>query len=170
MQDHTYKVNPRMVPPVALAIVAGLILLALEGLTERGFLMLLLLSPFLYIGAEILTRKITVDPAGLTIFKLVRTVRLDWSEIQSVDVVTTGSKLFVILQSEHVRPVLITNTISPFKELVASILEKLPAEKITPAARDMLTDPPSKNGAMIQAWIVCAVLTGIVVGKILGYG
>jgi hypothetical protein len=170
MQAHPYKADPRIVPPVALAMAAGLMLLALEGLTPRGFLMLLLLFPFFYLGAEILARKITVDSSGLTVSKLLLTVHLDWSEIQSMDVIKTGSKLFVILQAEQERPILISNTISPFKELAESIMERLPADRITPAARDMFTDFPSTTGPIIQAWIVCTVLTGIVVGKILGYG
>jgi len=169
MQAHPYKADPRIVPPVALALTSGLVLLALEGLTHRGLLMLLLLSPFLYLGADILTRKIIVDSSGLTVSKLLRNVYLAWPEIQSVDVVKTNSKLFIMLEAEDERPVLISNTISPFNELVESILEKLPPEKIKPAARDMLTDPPSITGALIQAWVVCVVLTGIVVGKILGY-
>ena len=49
-------------------------------------------------------------------------------------------------------------------------MASVPKEKISVAAGDLLADPPSKHGPLIQAWIVCFVLTALVIGKILGYG
>lgn len=159
-----------MIPPVALAMLSGLFLLYLEGATSRGLLMVVLLGPFFYLGAEILARRITIDSTGISVSKLLRSVRLKWSEIESLDAVRSGSKVFLILASGGARPVLITNTISPFKEMVGCILESLPAARVAPGATELLSDPPSKHGPMIQAWIVFVVLAGIAAGKMMGYG
>jgi hypothetical protein len=132
--------------------------------------MLLLLAPFFYLGAEILARKIVLDERGITISKFLRSVRLEWSEIQSLDAVRSGSKLFVILLGDHGRPVLVTNTIRSFSELVSRILKHVPKEKIADGAVQILSDPPSKTGPLVQAWIVCLVLAALVVGKSLGFG
>jgi hypothetical protein len=170
MEYSGYRVDPRLIPPVALAMVFGIALLCLEGPVKRGFLMLLLLAPFFYLGAEILARKIVLDERGITISKFLRSVRLEWSEIQSLDAVRSGSKLFVILLGDHGRPVLVTNTIRSFSELVSRILKHVPKEKIADGAVQILSDPPSKTGPLVQAWIVCLVLAALVVGKSLGFG
>ncbi len=96
---------------------------------ETGFLLLFLLSPFFYLAAEILARKIVIDAQGMTISKFLRSVRVEWSEINSVDAVKSGSKLFLILMTGRDRPVLITNTIRPFHEVAAKILENLPPRR-----------------------------------------
>jgi len=142
----------------------------LEGPVKRGFLLLLLLAPFFYLGAEILARKIVLDERGITISKFLRSVQLEWSEIQSVDAVRSGSKVFIILLGNHGRPVLITNTIRSFSELVSRMLEHVPKGNIAEGAVEILSDPPSKTGPLVQAWIVCLVLAALTAGKILGFG
>jgi hypothetical protein len=169
MENRPYRVDPQMIPPVVLAMGFGAFLLVLEGATKKGFLLLALLLPFYYLGAEILARKIILDARGLEITKFLRTVRIEWSEIKYLDAVKTGSKLFLIVQPEQGRPVIITNTIRPFQDLAQRILENIPGAQVSDYAREVVQDPPAKRGPMIQAWIICLVLVGLVVGKLLGY-
>jgi hypothetical protein len=159
-----------MVPPVVLAIGFGVFLLILEGATKRGFLLLVLLSPFFYLAAEILARKIVMDAQGITISKFLRSVRVEWSEINSVDAIKSGSKLFLILMTDRDKPVLITNTIRPFHEVAEKILENVPAEKMSSGVKEIVSQVPSKFGPVLQAWVVCLVLLGVIAGKLLGYG
>ncbi|MBI4961710.1 MAG: PH domain-containing protein [Desulfomonile tiedjei] len=169
MQANLYRVDPRVIPPVVLAIGFGAFLLFLEGLSERGILLAVLLSPFFYLGAEILARRISLDSKGITVSKFLRTVRFEWSQVESLDAVQAGRKLFMILQTENGRPVIFTNTIQPFTDLVEKMMTFIPKEKISGAAAELLVNPPSKHGPLIQAWIVCLVFTALVVGKLLGY-
>lgn len=159
-----------MIPPVALAMGFGIFLLILEGATQRGLLLLLLLSPFLYLGTEILARKIVVGPSGITISKFLRSVSLEWSDIQSLDAVRSGSKLFLILQRDEGGPIIITNTIRPFPDLVSSLVAAVPAEKISSPVHELLTEARAKFGPVIQAWLVCLVFIAVVMGRLLGYG
>jgi len=158
-----------MIPPVAAGMALGVLLVILEGPTQRGLLLLLILVPFFYLGAEILARKIVVDANGIAISKLLRTTRLQWREIASLEAVRTGSKLFAILRAEDGRLALITNTIRPFKDLAANLLERVPEDRIGQGAQDLLSEPPSKLGPLAQAWIIALVLAGLVLGKVLGY-
>ncbi len=169
MENRSYRADPQMIPPVVLAMGFGAFLLVLEGATNKGFLLLVLLLPFYYLGAEILARRISIDSEGLEIAKLLRTVRIEWPDIKYLDAVRSGSKLFLILQPENGRPVLITNTIRPFQDLAHRILENVSHDKVSDYAREVIQDPPTKRGPMIQAWIVCVVLVGLVAGKLLGY-
>lgn len=170
MSENRYRVDPKLVPPVVAAMMAGALLILLEGPTKRGVLLLLLLSPFFYLGAEVLARKIILDSEGITISKFLRSVRFSWSDIRSLDAVRAGSKIFVILQTDRSRPSLITNTISPFGEMVNRLLESVPERKIAQGALETLADPPTKVGPLVQAWVVCLVLMALVAGKLLGYG
>lgn len=170
VQTDLYRVDPRMIPPVVMAMGFGVFLLILEGLTQRGFLLAVLLSPFFYLGAEILARRIIVDSQGITVSKFLRTVRIEWSQIASLDAVQFRTKLFIIIQAASGRPVILTNTIQPFPGLVKRLMAFIPKGKISTSAGDLLAEPPSKYGPLIQAWIVCLVLTALVVGKLLGYG
>lgn len=169
MSENRYRVDLKLIPPVALAMAAGALLVLLEGPTKRGFLLLLLLSPFFYLGAEVLARKIILDEEGITISKFLRSVRFSWPDIQSLDAVKTGSKIFIILQTVRPRPTLITNTISPFPDMVRRLLGHIPPQKIAQGASETLADPPTKVGPLVQAWVVCLVLTALVIGKLLGY-
>ncbi|MEJ2716213.1 MAG: hypothetical protein P8182_03605 [Deltaproteobacteria bacterium] len=126
-------------------------------------------KPFYYLGAEILARTVSLDEKGITISKFLRSVRMEWPEIHSLDAVQSGKKVFIILQAHGQKPVLVTNTIGPFHELVEQLLDRIPEERVTPDARILLAAAPSKHGPLIQAWIVCGVLVALVVGKILGY-
>lgn len=170
MEKYQYRVDPRMIPPVVLAMGFGALLFFLEGTTKRGFLLLLLLAPFFYLGAEILARKIVLDDRGITITKFLRSVRLEWPEVHSMDAVRSGTKLFIILLGEQGRPTLITNTIRPFSDLVERLLKYVPADKVASGVTEILSDPPKKTGPLVQAWIVCVVLTALAAGKVLGYG
>jgi hypothetical protein len=170
MQNNIYRVDPRMIPPVIMSMFFGIFLIILEGATQRGFLLFALLLPFYYLGAEILARKIIIREQGITVQKFLRSAHMDWSEIDTLDVVRTGRKVFLILQGGQGRPALITNTIHHFDSLLKNLMEKLPEEKISEPVRELVREPQSKYGPMVHAWIVCLVLLGIITGKLLGYG
>ena len=169
MHTSEYRVDPRMIPPVILSMGLAIALLYLEGTTNRGFLLLLVLLPFFYLGLEILARKITVDSRGILVSKFLRSVFVEWPEIVSVDAVQSGAKLFIILQTDQSRPVLITNTISPFHELTDQILKSVPPSKVSETSRSLLLETPRKHGPLMHAWIVCLVMAAMVAGKFLGY-
>jgi len=169
MESHQFRCDPAMIVPVALAMASGFALLFLEGLTNKGLLLLVLLAPFFYLGAEILARKIEVDSQGITVFKLLRTVRMPWNAIQSVDAVKAGKKVFLILHNSDGRHTLITNTIGSFRDLVIRIAGALPESRVTQGARDILADPPRKSGPTVQAWLACIVLSAMAIGKLMGY-
>lgn len=170
MQSYYYRVDSRLVPPVIMAMGFGAFLLVLEGATKRGLLLFVILAPFYYLGAEILARKIILSSEGITVRKFLRSVHLDWQEILSLDAFQSGSKVFVILQSEEGGPVLISNTVQPFNDLLGRLQEIVPTEKISEIAKELLADPPSKHGPVIQAWVACLVIAGVLVGRLLGYG
>jgi hypothetical protein len=159
-----------MIPPVIMSMSCGAFLIFMEGVTRKGFLLFALLFPFYYLGAEILARRIILNENGVTVQKFLRSVYMRWSEIDALDVVRTGRKLFLILQGGQSRPVLITNTIQPFEDCLKRLTANLAEEKVSGAVRELAQGPPSKYGPMAQAWIVCVVLLGIIVGKLLGYG
>lgn len=159
-----------MAPPVCLAMISGAGLIVLEGASKQGLLMILVLAPFFYLGAEILARAVRVDDHGITISKLLRSVRLDWEDIQSLDAVRTGNKVFLIIHAKEARPVFLTNTIARFNELAGQIGQRLSPDRVSDRAGELLTEPPSKIGPLIQAWMACVVITGVLVGRLLGFG
>lgn len=170
MDTSHFRVDQRMIPPVVLAMGFGAFLIFLESPgTSKGLLLLALLTPFFYLGAEILARKIVLDANGIHISKFLRSTSFRWSEISLVDAVRAGNKVFLILQPEEGKPALITNTIRPFDKLVARIIDKIPPERVADGAADTLASSPSKLGPLVQAWIVCLVFIGLVAGKLLGY-
>jgi hypothetical protein len=170
METQAFRVDPRMVPPVVLGLICAGGLLFLEGLNARGILLIVLLAPFGYLAAEILARTIIIDPDGIIVQKFLRTVRLTWNDVTSLDAVKTGNKVFLILQGTTGRPVIISNTITKFSELAANVLQRTPLSSVAPGARELLTAVPSKIGPVVQAWLIGLVLAGIIAGKLLGAG
>ncbi len=167
MEHLIYKVDSRMSPPVILAMLSGLALIVISIVKNHSFLFLVAFTPFLYLGMEILARKIVVDPTGLTIYKLFRSKRLNWAQIENVDSVHTGSKFFLILQVSSLRPVIITNTIAFFPDLVKKIIQNIPADKVSESASEISRSNQTKLWPIIQAWLVCAIFFTVMVGKIL---
>jgi len=169
MDSSSYRVDTRLIPPVVLAMGSGAFLVYLEFMAENGLIVLLILAPFFYLGLEILARVITLDSAGVTVTKFLRSVRLNWSEIEALDAVKSRTRLFLILQSSGNPPVLITNTIQPFRDLVAQLIERIPEAKVSATAREALTDPPSTRRPVTHAWLICAFLAGLVAVRLMGY-
>jgi hypothetical protein len=167
MENTVYKVDSKMKPPVILAMLAGMVLIVLSIIGSRNFLFLIVLTPFLYLGLEILARKIIVDSKGITIQKVLRSKRLDWLDIQNVDAVRSGSKTFLILQTSSVRPVLITNSIASFQDLANTIVQRIPSDKVSETAREISQSSPRKLWPLIQAWLVCVIFWIVMVGKLL---
>jgi hypothetical protein len=158
-----------MIPPTAIAMGAGIIVLALEGMNSRALLLLALLAPFFYLGAEILSRRVILDEQGITIKKFLRSVSIQWSEVKSLDAVVSARKVFLVLEVGGGRPALITNTLQPFDDLFERLLDRIPSKAVSDSARELRGRLPSKHGPLIQAWAACIVLTALVIGKILGY-
>ncbi|MDA8405468.1 MAG: hypothetical protein M0T73_01225 [Deltaproteobacteria bacterium] len=167
MENSVYKVDSKMKPPVILAMSAGMVLIVFSMVRSHNFLFFIVLTPFLYLGLEILARKIIVDSNGVTIQKFLRSSRLNWVDIQNVDAVRSGSKTFLILQTSSVRPVLITNSIASFQELANTIVQRIPGDKVSESAREMSQSSPRKLWPLIQAWLVCVIFWIILVGKLL---
>ncbi len=167
MENSAYKVDSRMKPPVILAMLPGIVLIVLSIIRSHNFLFLIVLTPFLYLGLEILARKIIVDAKGLIIHKFLRSKRLDWTEIENVDAMRSGTKTFLILQTSGARPVLITNTIASFRDLVNTIIQRIPADKVSEAVREISDSTQRKLWPIIQAWLVCAIFWIVMVGKLL---
>ncbi len=165
-----FRVDIRIIPPVALAMLLGLWIIALESHSERFLIMVVILAPFYYLGAEILTRKIALDSGGITIRKLFRSSEIPWNDILYVDSLRAGKKVFLIIESSSAKPALLTNTLGQFPKLVNSIIQRLPTDKISESARELTRDLPNKYGPLLQAWAICILLSCVLVGKLLGYG
>ncbi|MFZ5865351.1 MAG: PH domain-containing protein [Thermodesulfobacteriota bacterium] len=169
MNSNSYRVDTRLIPPVVLAMGFGAFLVYLEFMADNGLIVLAILAPFFYLGLEILARVITLDDSGITVTKFLRSVRVEWSDIEALDAVKSRTRLFLILQSRGAPPVLITNTIQPFRDLVAQLLERIPEAQVSATARETLTDPPSKHGPVVHAWLISALLAGLVAVRLMGY-
>jgi hypothetical protein len=170
METVTYRVSQALIPPVILAMGFGLYLLYLEAGGDKFLLMCIVLAPFFYLGVEILARRILIDDRGITVCKFLRSKRIEWSKVEHVDAVTARQKVFVILQDKNARTIIITNTIDSFKNLVDRILDHVEKYTIVPTAIEVLANPPAKRGPVIQAWLACIVIVGVVIAKLLGYG
>jgi hypothetical protein len=170
MSKMLYRVDPRMIPPVSLSMVLGAALVLWEGASTHGILMLAILSPFFYLGAEILTRTIILDEWGIRVKKFLRSSETAWKDVDNLETVRSGSKFFLIIQPSSHKAIIVTNTIQPFQELTANILKYLPPNAVSESTSQALSSLPSKYGPVAQAWLVTLVLAAIAAGKFLGFG
>ena len=166
MEKKVYKVDTRLKPPVLLAMLSGVGLVLVSIVKSHSFLFLIVLSPFIYLGLEILLREIIVDSKGITIRKLLRSKRMEWPEISSIDAVVSGSKAFLIIGSNDDRPILITNTIAEFNDLLNNVSGHISAEKISESVKQLLS-LKRKIWPVVQAWLVWVVFSAVLVGKFL---
>lgn len=164
-----FRVDFSLIPPVALSMLMGSWIIFMESHTDRFWFLIIILAPFYYLGAEILARKILVDSSGIVIRKFLRRAQMSWEDISYVDSLRSGRKVFLIIESNSTRPALLTNTLGQFPALVESIIQRLPPDKVSDSAIELVKNMPNKYGPMIQAWAVCLMLGAILVGKLMGY-
>jgi hypothetical protein len=157
----SFKPPKALIIPIVPAMAAGGALIILESNTDKGLLLALILAPFYYLGLEILFRRVGITDRGVTIHKFLRTSHVAWPEIRSLDAARTGNKIFIIIQTDAAIPMIISNTIDHFNELSGIILKNIPENKIDPSVHEILSDPGRNRGPIFQAWVVLAVVTGV---------
>lgn len=167
MKKIEFKPHPWLLAPILPSMAAALILIYLEMNTDKGLLLVIILAPFFYLGLEVLFRRIEVDEKGLIIYKLLRKSELAWPEIQSLDAVRSGSKIFIIMQTNRSIPFIISNTINNFPELSRMILDRARETAIDQGAKEVLDRPVQNNRTVAQAWIAFTVIAGILMFRLI---
>jgi hypothetical protein len=161
MEKRSFKPPNALILPIGPAMVAAAGLIFVESGSDKGILLGLILAPFYYLGLEILFRRINVSEKGLEVVKLLRKTSVEWSDVKSLDAVRSGTRIFIIVQSESAIPLIISNTISDFKELSNIILNNVPDHRIDRSVYETLEDPPLNNRPIFQAWVVFMVLASV---------
>lgn len=136
-----------------LAMVALFILCLVQG-EERSRIAILglLILPASILFAESLFRRIEIGEDALTAVRFLRRKTLRFADISEVESMRIRGRAFLTLCAGD-DFLIFTNAYARFPLLLATILEKTPAQVVSEETRSLAATPPVKIGDIVSCWL-----------------
>lgn len=169
MNGTTYKIRKGFLIPMGLTVILGLVLLGLGILLKmpagRLYLLAAFMLPAVLILVESSRRRIHLAPDHILAEKVLRSKRIAYSDLTSVDAVRVRKRVFVSLTTAD-SFLIISNSYERFDDLVRRLTDLVPQHTISEEARAMAADPPMKCGDIFSAWLAVAVLVLVILAQL----
>ncbi len=170
MGSSTYTTRRSFLVPFSLASLLLLVLLVLS-LFDRAFppevvILTIIFIPTLYIFLGSIRRKTIVGSDGVRIRKLFREKHLLWEDITNIDVLLVRKKVYLLLTTTKGFYAL-ANAHGNFPSLVRDITDHVDKEKIEASVQDVIENPVARISDVVSSWLVCIILLGVIVLKVI---
>lgn len=171
MNRTTYRIRKSFLIPMGLTVLLGGILL-LSGMflqvpVARQVLLALFILPAFLIFIESRRRTVRISSDHIVVEKVLRTKRIDFKDLTSVDAVRIRKRVFISLSTED-SFLIISNGYEHFGNLVQELVGVVPEAALSDEARQLAQDPPQKCSDIFSAWVAVAVLALIIVTQLRG--
>ncbi len=171
MESSNFTIRKSFLIPLGLAVILSLILLGialfLQLPTAKIIVLTAFLLPICVIFAESSRRKVSVTEDAIKINKLLRSKRLDYAELTTIDIIQVRKRVFVSLSSENDFMIL-SNSYDRFGLLLEQLLARVPENVVSNETRQLAENPPKKCSDVFSAWLAVAVLTLIIYVQLRG--
>ena len=151
----TYRIRSSFLLPLGLVVALSLVLVAIVITQHQPPVKLLVvgcaLLPLGYLLFECGARRIEIDSNGLRMIRLGRVRGFLWTEITAVEMVRVRQRAFLTINAGE-EFLIIANMYAGFDRLLASILERVPAEVISEETRLLAQAPPVKHSDVVILW------------------
>ena len=126
--------------------------------TNQMVLLAVMTLPVLGLFAESVVRQARLGSDNISVHKLWRWKTVRFDDITSVDTLQVRKRAFITLSTEN-DFLIFSNAYSRFPDLVASLLQRVPAGTISPETRAMADHPPVKSSDIITCWFAVVLMT-----------
>ena len=171
MEKNSYRIRKHFLIPLGLVVFLTLTLLVsclfLHLPLAKTMILLVFLLPSCFLLAECSRRQVRLEENGILARKLLRSKRLEYAQLTSIDTVLVRKRAFVSLSTEE-DFLILSNSYDHFGDLLKQLLEKVPEKIISEETRQLAIKPPEKSSDIFSAWVAVAVLLLILYVQIRG--
>lgn len=169
MDSNTYQIRKGFLIPMGLTVFLGVILLLVGRWMQmpagRLWLLAAFIAPAVLIFIESSRRKVRIGTDHVLVEKVLRSKRINFSDLTSVDAVKVRKRVFVSLSTEN-SFLIISNSYAHFDKLVRRLVEVVPDSILSAEARQLAEDPPQKCSDIFSAWLAVAVLLLVIAAQL----
>ncbi|NIQ96684.1 MAG: hypothetical protein GWN87_22715 [Desulfuromonadales bacterium] len=162
----SYTIRRSFLLPLGILLLQVLLLFAIvvaQGQPKSKAIVLGILAiPVVGLFVESFFRRIVVAGEAVTAFRPFRQKSLAYDEITAVDTIQVKKRAFLTVSSEE-DFIIISNAYADFPALLESLLEKVPAEKISEDTARMAEAPPVKSSDIVSCWFGVVLLAILMV-------
>ena len=171
MTQTTFRIRKSFLLPLGLVVLLTLGLLLtciLLGLPLAKTIILgAFLLPVIILFAESSCRRVTIDAEGVQMDKLLRSKRISYPEMTSIDTVRVRKRAFVSLSSEE-DFLILSNSYADFSRMLKLLLKYAPAAVLSEETRQLADNPPEKSSDIFSAWLAVGILVLILYVQLRG--
>lgn len=171
MDTREFSIRKNFLLPLGLLLILSIILLVLCVVQQQPLAKILILSavliPVTLLFLESVFRRVILEEEALVVRKLLRSKRIVYTDITSVDTVQVRRRAFLSISTEDDFAIL-SNSYANFGDLVNQLLKRVPASTISTETEQMASNPPTKSGDIFSAWLAAALLLLILYAQLGG--
>ncbi|NJC87285.1 MAG: hypothetical protein FIB02_01950 [Desulfuromonas sp.] len=168
-ETRRYVIRRTFLAPLGLALLlmgALLVVSILHGQPAAKVLFLLVFAlPVTVLFVESALRRVEIDATGITVFRLLRSRRLEFSRVTALEAVQVRSRMFITLAAGDDEFLIISNGYADFPELVRTLVAVLPPVAITDEARKLADAPPKGHADLVTVWFMVAALVYVLIAQ-----
>jgi hypothetical protein len=168
-ESRRYVIRRAFVVPLGLVLLLMAALLVVSILHHQpaakvAFLLVFAL-PVTVLFVESALRRLEIDAAGVTAFRLCRSRRLEFSRVTALETVQVRSRVFLTLAAGDDEFLIVSNGYADFPELVRTLVAMLPEAAVTDETRRLAAAPPRRHADVAMVWFMVAALVYVLIAQ-----
>ena len=168
-ESRVFVIRRGFVIPLVLLVLLTLVLLGVLVVQSQPLAKMIILSLLLVplggLSVESARRRLLVDESGVTALRLLRSRRIAFDDVTSLEAVRVRSRVFLTLVAGDDEFLIISNSYAGFGDLLTLLVDRLPAEAVTPEARALAGSRIGRSGDIFTAWFAVAAMIYILLAQ-----
>lgn len=169
MTSRTFVIRRAFVASLGLLLLLLLALMAVslqqgQPLAKVLFLLVFALPVAVLLGASAL-RRIEVDEEGITSRRPGGSRRILFVAVTALEAVRVRSRVFITLSAGDDNYLIISNGYAGFPELVALLIERLPAAVVEEEVRSLAASPVRRYGDLVTVWFAITAVAYVLLAQ-----
>lgn len=156
-----FRIRRSFIFPLGLLILLTLMLLLVCVIQQQPIAKIVILSvlllPLAILFIESVFRRLEFDPEEVTAYRLLKTKKLRWSEVTSLESVKVRSRVFLTLVAGE-DFLIISNSYGNFPLLLKTLVTSVPEGAVTEETNSLLAHPPKRQADVLTAWFAVIAL------------
>lgn len=160
----SFNIRKAFLLPLGLLVVEIVALLAscivFKQPVAKSIILAAMILPVIVLFVECLFRQTTIETDHIKTRKLLRSKKIDYTDITAVETIQIKKRAFVTVCTED-DCLIFSNAYSRFPTMINQLLDKLSDDVITDETAQMAQQPPRKSTDIISCWLA-VVLMGFI--------
>jgi hypothetical protein len=172
MPQNIYRIRKSFLIPLTIDAVLLFALLILSCLVKGSSLERAILTVFfiavLFVLVEAAKRAIEIGDEGVKIKKFFRIKSLAWTDITHIGCLIVRSRVYILLTTTK-GFFIFSNAYDHFSQMIRDLASHISSEtvEVEDGVRAQIENPAHSLTDLVAAWIAAAVMTGIIVIKLI---